>query len=182
LGALTLNAHEFQLDEMLHSALGVTRGQAAARNVRLELEPMPSLAVVADERRLRQVVINLLSNAIKFSSGEAVVRLRAHCDLAGSPVIEVVDEGLGIAPADLERVFEPFVQVENHLNRKNEGTGLGLPLSRQIMALHGGTLHLASEPGIGTTAIMTLPPQALGQMLPIHPPAAAAPACVPVQS
>ncbi len=181
-GALTLNAHEFQLDEMLHSALGVTRGQAAARNVRLELEPMPSLAVVADERRLRQVVINLLSNAIKFSSSGDVVLLRAHCDLAGSPVIEVVDNGLGIATADLERVFEPFVQVENHLNRKNEGTGLGLPLSRQIMALHGGTLHLTSELGAGTTAIMTLPPQALGAEPPIHQPAAADPAFAPARS
>jgi two-component system cell cycle sensor histidine kinase PleC len=181
-GALTLNAHEFQLDEMLHSALGVTRGQAAARNVRLELEPPPPLCITADERRLRQVVINLLSNAIKFSPSGETVRLRAQCDLAGSPVIEILDRGLGIAAKDLERVFEPFIQVENHLNRKNEGTGLGLPLSRQIMALHGGTLHLESEPGCGTRAVMTLPPHCLGETAAIPRPAATGQAFAPAQS
>ncbi len=181
-GALTLNEQEFQLDEMLHSAIGVTRGQAAARNVRLELEQMPGLVVRADERRLRQVVINLLSNAIKFSPGGECVTLRAQCDLAGSPIIEVADSGIGIAPEDIERIFEPFVQVENHLNRRNEGTGLGLPLSRQIMALHGGTLHLVSTPGQGTTAIMTLPPQTLIDPGAIHQPAAAAPAFAPARS
>jgi two-component system cell cycle sensor histidine kinase PleC len=185
-GALTLNAHEFELTEMLHSAVGVARGQAAARDVKLELDPMPRLQMLADERRLRQVVINLISNAIKFSGPGATVTLRAHCDLAGAPVIEIVDRGVGIAAEDLERVFEPFVQVESHLNRKNEGTGLGLPLSRQIMNLHGGTLHLESELGGGTVAVMTLPPQILmdGQPieLPTHPPEAADRACAPSQS
>lgn len=180
-GAFTLNQHEFHLDGMLQSALGVTRGQAAARNIKLELVPMPPLAITADERRLRQVVINLLSNAIKFSPNNAVVTLRAQRDLAGSPVIEVEDRGIGIKADDLERVFEPFVQVENHLNRKNDGTGLGLPLSRQIMALHGGELRLQSVPGQGTIAIMTLPPDMLLDGA-IPRPAAAAPACAPVQS
>lgn len=160
-GALTLNAHEFDLAQMLHSALGVTRGQAASRNIKLELTPTAPMQVVADERRLRQVVINLISNAIKFSPVGSTVSLRAQCDLAGSPVIEIADQGVGIAADDIERIFEPFVQVESHLNRKNEGTGLGLPLSRQIMALHGGTVHLESTPGTGTTAVMTLPPQVL---------------------
>jgi two-component system cell cycle sensor histidine kinase PleC len=177
-GALTLNEDTFQLEEMLQSAVGVTRGQAAARKVHLELAPTAPISVLADERRLRQVVINLLSNAIKFSPSDAVVTLRAQRDLAGSPVIEIEDRGIGIKPEDLERVFEPFVQVENHLNRKNDGTGLGLPLSRQIMALHGGELRLSSQPGQGTVAIMTLPPQS---MMPdaILQPAATGPSCVP---
>ena len=180
-GALTLNEDAFELDDMLQSALGVTRGQATSRSIRLELAPMAPLSVVADERRLRQVVINLLSNAIKFSPAGAVVTLRAHCDLAGSPVIEIEDRGIGIAACDLARVFEPFVQVENHLNRKNDGTGLGLPLSRQIMALHGGELRLASQMGLGTTAIMTLPPRALMEEA-IPPPAAAIPVSVRARS
>ncbi|WP_320499998.1 sensor histidine kinase [Dongia rigui] len=187
-GALTLNAHEFELTEMLHSAVGVARGQAAARDVKLELDPMPRLQMLADERRLRQVVINLISNAIKFSKPGSTVTLRAHCDLAGAPVIEIVDRGVGIAAEDLERVFEPFVQVESHLNRKNEGTGLGLPLSRQIMSLHGGTLHLESDLGAGTVAVMILPPQILIDGQPIElpaatrPPEAADPACAPLQN
>ncbi|MBI2255309.1 MAG: CBS domain-containing protein [Proteobacteria bacterium] len=187
-GALTLNAHEFDLGAMLHSAIGVARGQAAARDIRLELAPMPLMQMMADERRLRQVVINLISNAIKFSQAGGTVTLRAQCDLAGSPVIEIVDQGVGIAPADIERIFEPFVQVESHLNRKNEGTGLGLPLSRQIMTLHGGTLHLESVPGAGTTAVMTLPPQVLIDGQPIELPAvilrpeAADPVCALSQS
>ncbi|WP_303977712.1 cell wall metabolism sensor histidine kinase WalK [Dongia mobilis] len=180
-GALTLNAVTFQLDEMLQSALGVTRGQAASRNVHLELAPTAPISVLADERRLRQVVINLLSNAIKFSPNEAVVTLRAHCDLAGSPVIEIEDRGIGIKAEDIDRVFEPFVQVENHLNRKNDGTGLGLPLSRQIMALHGGALRLSSRLGHGTVAIMTLPPQSM-MAAAIPQPAAAGPSCAPAQS
>jgi two-component system cell cycle sensor histidine kinase PleC len=180
-GALTLNEHDFQLDDMLQSALGVTRGQAAARQITLELSPLAPLSVSADERRLRQVVINLLSNAIKFSPVGSVVRLRAMRDLAGSPVIEVEDRGIGIKPEDLERVFEPFVQVENHLNRKNDGTGLGLPLSRQIMTLHGGSLRLESHPGQGTIAIMMLPETALVRDA-IPQPATAAPVCVPAQN
>lgn len=179
-GAVTLAPAPFHLDEMLHSALGVVRGQAAIRDITLSLEAPSALDLLADERRLRQVVINLLSNAVKFSPAGARVRVRALGDLAGSPVIEVADDGVGIAPADIERVFEPFTQVESHLNRKNEGTGLGLSLSRQIMALHGGTLRLESQLGQGTTAIMTLPPSCLGPA--IHPPEAAGPACVPAQS
>ena len=181
-GALTLNAHEFDLTEMLHSALGVTRGQAASRNINLELAPTAPMQVLADERRLRQVVINLISNAIKFSHPNGTVTLRAQSDLAGSPVIEIGDQGVGIAADDIERIFEPFVQVESHLNRKNEGTGLGLPLSRQIMALHGGTVHLESTPGIGTTAVMTLPPQAQIIDLSTRRPGAADPACAPSRS
>ncbi|MBK8160342.1 MAG: CBS domain-containing protein [Rhodospirillaceae bacterium] len=177
-GALTLNEGTFQLDEMLQSALGVTRGQAAARQVHLELVSTGPIPVLADERRLRQVVINLLSNAIKFSPSDAVVTLRAQRDLAGSPVIEIEDRGIGIKAEDIERVFEPFVQVENHLNRKNDGTGLGLPLSRQIMALHGGELRLISRPGQGTIAIMTLPPQSMMADA-IPQPAAAGPSCAP---
>lgn len=180
-GALTLNPQEFHLDGMLQSALGVARGQAASRKVHLVLAPMAPLSVTADERRLRQVVINLLSNAIKFSPQDATVTLRAHRDLAGSPVIEVEDRGVGIAPEDIERIFEPFVQVESHLNRKNEGTGLGLPLSRQIMALHGGELRLSSEFGHGTTAIMTLPPESRAADVTPQP-AAADPAFAPAQS
>ncbi|WP_374369120.1 sensor histidine kinase [Dongia sp.] len=179
-GALTLAPAPFHLDEMLHSAVGVVRGQAAAREVALAFDAMSGLDLVADERRLRQVVINLLSNAVKFSPQGGKVLIRGHRDLAGSPVIEIADHGIGIAAADLERVFEPFTQVESHLNRKNEGTGLGLSLSRQIMALHGGRLHLESTLGIGTTAIMTLPPDCLGETT--RRPAAAAQVSAPAQS
>lgn len=179
-GAMTLVAAPFHLDEMLESALGVVRGQAAARAVHLDFAGPSALDLQADERRLRQVVINLLSNAVKFSPAGATVSLRARLDLAGSPVIEVEDRGCGIAPADLERVFEPFTQVESHLNRRNDGTGLGLSLSRQIMALHGGTLHLDSCLGEGTVAIMTLPPDAATGVTRL--PAAEGRACAPAGS
>lgn len=176
-GAVTLVPARFHLDEMLQSALGVVRGQAASRQITLAFETPSGLDLVADERRLRQVVINLLSNAVKFSAPGETVRVHAALDLAGSPVIEVADNGVGIAAADLERVFEPFTQVESHLNRKNEGTGLGLSLSRQIMALHGGTLHLDSTPGLGTNAVMTLPPETLADAVEAttHRPEAAGP-------
>ena len=179
-GAMNLVATPFALDDMLESALGVVRGQAAARDIRLEFTASSGLDLHADERRLRQVVINLLSNAVKFSPSGSAIDLRARLDLAGSPVIEIEDRGCGIAPKDLERVFEPFTQVESHLNRRNDGTGLGLSLSRQIMTLHRGALHLESRLGEGTTAVMTLPPETLQNV--IRLPAAAGPVSAPAQS
>jgi signal transduction histidine kinase len=109
-----------------------------------------------DELRVRQVLLNLISNALKFSSGKPVTA-SVEC-IDGAIRFVVADQGVGIAAADLKTLFKPFVQLGNDEMTRSHGTGLGLVVARELMALHGGTLELASRPGVGTRAIMAFPP------------------------
>ncbi|MGB8182396.1 MAG: MHYT domain-containing protein [Stellaceae bacterium] len=112
-----------------------------------------------DERRLRQILLNLLSNAVKFTPAEREVRILASVNDAGGIQIDVEDTGIGIPPDQINRVMEPFYQVDGSLARTQEGTGLGLPIAKSLAELHGGTLRLESVVGYGTTARLTLPPE-----------------------
>ncbi|MBY0431719.1 MAG: two-component sensor histidine kinase, partial [Rhodospirillales bacterium] len=130
------------------SAVGLTL------SARIEDEP---LILWGDERRLRQVLINLLSNAIKFTPEGGSVTVHAAARPEGMVALTVADSGIGIAAEDIAKVLEPFGQVESAQSRKHQGTGLGLPLARNLVQLHGGTFHLSSQPGEGTTIVLTLP-------------------------
>jgi signal transduction histidine kinase len=110
----------------------------------------------ADERRLKQVVLNLLTNAVKFTPRGGEARIGVEWRPEGLAII-VRDSGIGIAPEDIPRVVIPFVQVGDLYSRPQEGSGLGLPLSKRLMELHGGTLELTSEPGCGTTVTILFP-------------------------
>ena len=118
-------------------------------------EDLPNLR--GDELRLKQVLMNLLSNAIKFTPQDGSIDLRARRSETGGLTISVSDSGIGIHPNDIEKVLAPFHQVEGHLNRKYEGTGLGLPLAKAFTELHGGALKVESALGAGTTVIVSLP-------------------------
>jgi signal transduction histidine kinase len=109
----------------------------------------------ADERKVKQVLLNLLSNALKFTpdGGEINIRARIH---DGETEISVMDTGVGIAPEDLEAVFEEFRQVGT-ASKKVEGTGLGLAISRKFIELHGGKIWVTSQVGVGSTFAFTLP-------------------------
>jgi signal transduction histidine kinase len=113
--------------------------------------------VWGDTRRLRQVWINLLTNAVKFTPAEGRVNVNVSVSEDGAIAIAVSDTGIGIAAADIERVLQPFSQVETALSRGHEGTGLGLALTRSLVELHGGRLAIDSEVGIGTTVTVILP-------------------------
>jgi signal transduction histidine kinase len=114
--------------------------------------------VRGDERRLRQVLLNLVSNAVKFSGAAGHVRIAAAMTEDGTLRLTVSDNGIGISREELERVFQPFTQLDSSLSRRFQGSGLGLYLSRALAVAHGGTLHLESPgSGQGTTAVMTLP-------------------------
>ncbi|UPY37408.1 PAS-domain containing protein [Sediminicoccus sp. KRV36] len=113
-----------------------------------------------DARRLRQVLLNLLSNATKFTEAGGTITLRALCTAEGL-VIEVQDTGIGIEAKDMERVFEPFTQLDSALSRRFPGSGLGLHLCRTLAQAQGGTLGLDSTPGIGTIARITFPTSSL---------------------
>jgi signal transduction histidine kinase len=115
--------------------------------------------VHADKRKMKQILVNLLGNAVKFTAPGGRVRLSASITPDGGVTIMVEDNGIGIAPEHLERVMEPFAQVEADLDRRFEGIGMGLPLSRGLARLHGGDLALESQVGKGTCATVTLPPE-----------------------
>jgi len=112
--------------------------------------------VYADKRRLQQVLINLLSNAIKFTPAGGTVRISAAKGESGV-IISIADTGIGIAPADIPKALERFGQVDSRISRTYEGAGLGLPLAKQLIELHGGTLTIDSAVGQGTTVTVTLP-------------------------
>ena len=117
--------------------------------------------VMIDLRRIKQILINLLSNAIKFTESGGSVTIGAAVDLAGSMEIVVRDTGIGMRPEDVPRAMEPFGQIDSSLARRYEGTGLGLSLAKQLTEAHGGRLLVDSEPGVGTTVRMQLPPERL---------------------
>jgi signal transduction histidine kinase len=130
--------------------------RAIRDRITLDLACDPDEIVVhADERKLRQVVFNLLSNAVKFTPSGGRVDVSARVT-DGFVEVAVADTGRGIDPGDRERVFEEFQQVRG-VGNGQEGTGLGLPLSRRLIELHGGQLWVESEAGVGSTFRFTLP-------------------------
>ena len=112
-----------------------------------------------DARALRQILLNLLSNAVKFTPEGGKVRLDAFLSDQGDLIFEVHDTGIGMADAEIKTALTPFGQVDSRLSRRFEGTGLGLPLSKGLTELHGGTLTVQSESGKGTTVVVILPAQ-----------------------
>jgi signal transduction histidine kinase len=130
--------------------------RATRDGITLDLACDPDEIVVhADERKLRQVVFNLLSNAVKFTPSGGRIDVSARV-MDGFVEVTVADTGRGIDPGDQQRVFEEFQQVRGAGNGQ-EGTGLGLPLSRRLIELHGGHLWVESKPGGGSTFRFTLP-------------------------
>ncbi len=156
-GRMELALSEFDATQALEAAMALVRERAARQGIRLALEPAPDLgAIRADERRLKQVLLNLLSNAVKFTPPGGCVTMRAR-RASGALEVSVSDTGVGIAPEDHEAIFEEFRQVGGDATRKAEGTGLGLALTRRLVALHGGTIRVESEPGRGSTFTFTIP-------------------------
>jgi signal transduction histidine kinase len=152
-----LKEEVFDLGVKIGDIIGMMRKQAVAGNISLTADLAPDLPRLnGDRRRIRQMLLNLLSNALKFTLPGGAVTVRAFCTADGL-VICVTDTGIGIAPDDFSKALEPFGQVDSRLARKYEGTGLGLPLTRQMAELHGGSLTLDSTPGDGTTVTVTLP-------------------------
>ena len=132
--------------------------RANEQHITLRFEPGPNLPnVMVDQRAMRQVLLNLLSNAIKFTRAGGEVTLRAQLSMDGELMLQVIDTGIGMREEDLHRVLEPFVQVENELTRRYEGTGLGLSLSKQLIELHGGRIGIVSKPNLGTMVAVYLP-------------------------
>jgi signal transduction histidine kinase len=154
-GGMELELSEVAIPEVLHSAMSMYSEQASRGGVELSLTTEPEeITISADERRVRQVVFNLLSNAIKFTPARGRVDISAGVN-DGRVEVAVADTGPGIPAGDLETIFEEFGQSRD--GKKVEGTGLGLPLSRKLVELHGGHLWVESAAGNGSTFRFTLP-------------------------
>jgi PAS domain S-box-containing protein len=157
-GRLDLHDGPVQIALLFETCRRMVSDRAAAAGISLDLEPT-SLAVRGDELRLEQVLLNLVSNAVKFTPPGGTVRVAASLTEAGGVAVSVVDTGIGLAAEEIPRALQPFGQIDNSLSRPHGGTGLGLPLALKLVELHGGTMTIESEPGQGTTVLLTLPPE-----------------------
>ena len=157
-GQLKLDEDALDLHAIADSCLQLVSGRAQKGHVRVVntiSKAMPKLW--ADERRLKQIVLNLLSNAVKFTPELGKVKITATQTEDGALALTVSDTGIGMTEEDLLKAMTPFGQVDGGLDRKNEGTGLGLPLTQGLVELHGGRLAFDSAPGEGTAISAVFP-------------------------
>ena len=157
-GADEIHEEQIEIREVIESVVTMVKGRAQKGGVKLELKVPDLLPTLrADNRKLKQILVNLLSNAIKFTDTGGTVTLKIWCRTGSGYVFQVADTGIGIALDDIPKALAPFQQVYGELNRKYEGTGLGLPLAKSLVELHGGSLDLQSRLGVGTTVTVRLP-------------------------
>nr|WP_242039615.1 PAS domain-containing protein [Anabaena sphaerica] len=174
-GKLELKMDSVSVIQLCNSSLSFVKQQAMQKSIQLRTAFQEDFGeIIVDERRMRQVLINLLNNAVKFTPSGGKVTLAVHLehlevcqadegcpsgqpDFLYSLCFSVIDTGIGIAPADMDKLFQPFMQIESSLNRKYAGTGLGLTLVKQIVELHGAFISISSELGKGSCFTVRLP-------------------------
>jgi signal transduction histidine kinase len=157
-GRLMLAEEELEIEEVVQLASQIVRNMAERADIDFVSEsaaPLPR--IVGDPAKLTQILVNLLSNAIKFTEAGGKVRLKVeHRGWCGM-TLRVEDTGIGMSPEQIPIALAPFGQISNSLTRNHDGVGLGLPLTKRLAELHGGTIEILSEPGKGTIASVHLP-------------------------
>ncbi|AFZ43901.1 multi-sensor hybrid histidine kinase [Halothece sp. PCC 7418] len=166
-GQMELRCAETEISNLCQSAFVFIQQQAYKKRIQFSAQlptQLPSLFV--DERRIRQVLINLLTNAVKFTPEGGQITLEVNYSATSEPEkpsaedyirFTVCDTGIGIAAENFQRLFQPFIQIDSSLNRRYEGTGLGLSLVKRIVELHGGDVGVRSEVGVGSCFYFDLP-------------------------
>ena len=156
-GQFRLHAEAIDPLEIAETCLRMMRPQAEKGEVALLLkQDAAPLEINADPVRLRQILLNLLSNAVKFTPPGKQVSLSLQTAPGRQIVFEIADQGIGMSAAEIAQAMQPFVQIDNAAMRRSQGTGLGLPLTKALAELHGGSLTLCSVPGQGTVARVEL--------------------------
>ncbi|MCB1155331.1 histidine kinase, partial [bacterium] len=157
-GKFTLREAIVDMRTAMNRSINIIRSRAEKGQVEIveNLGDLP-LAIRADERAFRQIMINLMSNAVKFTPEGGTVTIRGRVTGRGGLELIIQDTGIGIAPEDIKTALEPFGQIDSLLARRHEGTGLGLPLAKSLTELHGGTMKIESSVGFGTTVTVAFP-------------------------
>lgn len=159
-GKMELHPENFYMPHVIESVYSTAKTLALKKGISIEkvLDEKVSF-VVADEIRVKQILYNLVSNAIKFTpdKGRVLIASRRITDGFDSIEISVKDTGIGIAPEDFDKIFASFQQIDGSYSRKQEGTGLGLSLTKKLVELHGGRIWFESEVGKGSTFYVTIP-------------------------
>ena len=166
-GQVEIDCSQTSIQELCQSSFPFVKQQALRKRINIELKIAPNLPeLFVDERRIRQALINLLSNAIKFTPERGrvslVVSLQQNLTKITNEIMSeirfaVTDTGIGISQENLQKLFQPFVQIDGALNRQNTGTGLGLTLVKSIVEMHKGTVSVTSEVGVGSCFTFALP-------------------------
>jgi signal transduction histidine kinase len=157
-GKLEIRETDLSLPDLIEECFVYVQGRADAGRVRLVHEPSVTAGTLrADARAVKQVLLNFLSNAIKFTPEGGRVAVRVFTDADGGLCLSVFDTGIGMTAKEIEVALAPFGQVDSRITRKHKGTGLGLPICKSLMELHGGELLITSEPNVGTTLIASFP-------------------------
>ncbi|HTP83890.1 MAG TPA: ATP-binding protein [Alphaproteobacteria bacterium] len=160
LDAMKLQLHEewCVVADLVASTVTILRGEAETKDLRLSIDVPASLpALWVDPLRIRQVLTNLLSNAVKFTPAGGQVSLSAAVEASGELALVIRDTGIGMTEAQIETALQPFGQANVSLNRPQQGTGLGLPLAKRLIELHGGRLDIVSTPDAGTEMTVRMP-------------------------
>ncbi|MDH3242131.1 MAG: HAMP domain-containing histidine kinase [Alphaproteobacteria bacterium] len=157
-GELNLDSKVFDSAAAIKACLKMIQEQASSAGLQpLEFSQEGRGGIIADEKKFRQIIINLVSNAMKFTREGGRVGVETALAEDGRFRVTVWDTGIGIRPEDVQKVLEPFRQVDSALSRQNEGTGLGLPITKALVELHGGTLEITSKVDVGTRVVVHLP-------------------------
>ena len=157
-GRLTLDYELFALDEIIDETMRIISFQSQDRNIDIREEVGTGIAMAADRRAMKQILLNLLSNAVKFSNDGGFVRIRVR-RLSTAVAISIEDHGIGISKQNLQRLGQPFEQVQNQFTKSHKGSGLGLAISRSLTDLHRGSMRIRSREGHGTIVSLRFPIQ-----------------------
>jgi signal transduction histidine kinase len=156
-GRMTYRMTNIRLGELLESVESMVGPQLAAKEIDYDCEGCDTKLVLrADREKVVQILLNLLSNAVKFTPPGGRITVRSAVTAPGRVAIGVRDTGVGMTAQQVATVFEPYVQFENRLSGESKGTGLGMPISRELARGMGGDLAIESEPGVGTEFVLTL--------------------------
>jgi signal transduction histidine kinase len=157
-GRVDLEEQIVTVGELIRSVVCTVSTLANKKSIYIKCEiAEESTRIFVDQTKFKQIILNILSNCVKFTEPTGHILINSVIEDQRDLVISIQDTGIGIPAEHLKRVLSPFEQIADHLTKENEGTGLGLPIARALIELHGGNLILSSDLGIGTTVALRLP-------------------------